>query len=201
MGRQLIECSPLFSSIIHECDRVLASLPGAPQWTIADEILKSKESSCINQADYSQPICTALQIGLVEVWRSWGIKPTAVVGHSSGEIGAAYAAGLLTLRDAMTVSFYRGLFLHSSSKKGAMCAIGMGESAARELLSPYQGRISLAAINGPTSCTISGDEDAVKEVHDALKENSVFCRLLRVDTGESTQLLLPLFDLISIEME
>ncbi|PLB45025.1 putative polyketide synthase [Aspergillus steynii IBT 23096] len=193
MGRQLLDCCPLFSAVIHECDRALACLPDPPAWSLVAELLQPKSSSRIQEAAYSQPLCTAIQIALAEKWRSFGIAPTAVVGHSSGEIGAAYAAGILSLTDAMAISYYRGLFVHGKDEgpKGAMCAVGLEEELARQILVPYDGRVSLAAVNAPTSCTISGDADAVTEIHDLLKAQGRFCRMLHVDTAYHSHHMLP----------
>ncbi|KAL4880374.1 putative polyketide synthase [Aspergillus karnatakaensis] len=193
MGRQLLDCCPLFTAVIHECDRALSCLPDAPPWSLVAELLQPKASSRINEAVYSQPLCTALQIALVEKWRSYGIAPTAVVGHSSGEIAAAYAAGIHSLEEAMAISYYRGLFVRGKDEggKGAMCAVGLSEDAVLELLGSYTGRVSLAATNAPTSCTISGDEDAVTEIHDHLKAQGTFCRLLHVDTAYHSHHMLP----------
>lgn len=192
MGKQLLQCSPLFKNVIERCDEILASLPDGPSWSIKEELQKPKETSRLPKASFSQPICSALQIGLIELWKSWGITPQAVVVHSSGEIGAAYAAGLLSLRDAIIIAYYRGLYLGENApiklqgqKKGAMCAIGLGQNECHNLLQKYSGRIALAAVNSPSSCTLSGDEDAIREVVESCGKDGTFCRALRVDMGRS----------------
>lgn len=198
MGKHLLQASPLFRSVVAECDRTLQSLPDGPSWTIAEELSKPKQKSRLNKASFSQPICTALQVGLVEMWDSWGITPSSVVGHSSGEIGAAYAAGFLSLRDAIVIAFYRGLYLGEDAPvkrdgpAGAMCAIGLGEPGCTEILKTYQGRVALAAVNSPGSCTLSGDADAIQEVVATCGEKGIFCRALRVDMGKwlTAQLIL-----------
>jgi amino acid adenylation domain-containing protein len=197
MGSNLLRNSPLFLSIVRECDRVLQSLPDAPSWSALEEFSKPKETSRVNISSLSQPLCTILQLGLVEIWKSWGVTPQAVVGHSSGEVAAAYAAGILSLRDAVIVAFYRGLYLGSdgSSKekpKGGMCAVGLSESSAKELLRGYEGRVTIAAVNSPSSCTLSGDIDAVEEVAERCKRDGTFCRLLRVDMAYHSHHMLPL---------
>jgi acyl transferase domain-containing protein len=190
MGKQLLEISPLFRAIISACDEALAALPDGPAWSIADELKRPKETSRLSKASFAQPICSALQIGLVELWKSWGITPHAVVGHSSGEIGAAYSAGFLSLRDAIVIAYYRGLYLGENApvknlkqRKGAMCAVGLGEANCAEILQKYASRISLAAVNSPSSCTLSGDVDAIAEVVSLCAEKGTFCRALRVDMG------------------
>lgn len=197
MGKQLIEQSPLFYATLLECDHVLSTLPDGPSWSIIDELSKPKETSQIYKSSFSQPLCTALQLGLVKLWQSWGVTPTAVMGHSSGEIGAAFAAGYISLRDAIIIAYYRGLFLGSDAPvaslgpKGAMCAVGLSDFDSQKLLESYRGRVALAAINSPSSCTLSGDDDAIKEIVDACAEDGTFCRALRVDMGKFEWLQLP----------
>ncbi|KAH0544910.1 Type I Iterative PKS [Glutinoglossum americanum] len=198
MGKALLEQSPLFKAVLLECERVLSSLTDSPTWSIIDELSKSKGDSNIYQSCFSQPLCTALQLGLVILWRSWGLVPSAVVGHSSGEIAAAYAAGYISLRDSMVIAYYRGLSLAgvaaaSPAKKpnGAMCAVGLGEERAVALLERFEGRAQLAAVNSPGSCTFSGDRDAIEEIVGLCGETGIFCRQLRVDTAYHSHHVFP----------
>ena len=189
MGVSLAAHCPLFSSMLLECDRILSDLPDPPAWTIIEELSKAKETSNIYKAEFSQPLCTALQVGLVVVLKSWGVTPDAVVGHSSGEISAAYAAGIISLRDAMVMSYYRGLVLSYSSaqrSKGSMCAVGFNEDEAKSLIKNFAGRVQIAAVNSPSSCTLSGDADAIGEIVEQLVTEKRFCRELRVDQGMFT---------------
>ena len=186
MGMSLINLFPLFRSVLYECDHLLSELPDPPTWTIIEELSKAKETSNIYTAEFSQPLCTALQLALVAVLDSWGVTPDAVVGHSSGEICAAYAAGILSLRDAMVVSYYRGLVLSSPStqdSKGSMCAAGLNEDEANALLEGLAGRVQIAAVNSPSNYTLSGDADAIKEIVAQLVREKRFCRELKVGQG------------------
>lgn len=190
MGKSLIGQSPIFKAVLQECERILASLPDKPVWSIIEELSKPSEASNVHQSTYSQPLCTALQLGLVVLWKSWGLIPNAVLGHSSGEIAAAYAAGILSLRDAIVVAYYRGLCLGSiaatssaSGSKGGMCAVGLDRESAQALVEKFADRIQLAAVNSPSSCTLSGDREAVDEIIGICKKARAFCRALRVDTG------------------
>ena len=187
MGKSLLDGSSLFKQTILECDRVLRSLPDPPSWSILDEFCKDKHATNIYAAEYSQPLCTALQLGILAMFESWGVQPDVVVGHSSGEIAAAYAAGQSSLADAITNAYYRGLIsskgADESSPKGAMCAVGVGEESVSKMLRGFSGRIQLAAVNSPTNCTVSGDSDAIEELIDLCKESVIFCRKLRVDVG------------------
>ncbi|PYH97071.1 lovastatin nonaketide synthase [Aspergillus ellipticus CBS 707.79] len=194
MGRQLIEQCPLFRQTLEKCDRVLQRLPDAPNWSCMAELLKSSSDSRLAQSRFSQPLCTALQLSLVDLLRSWGITPSAVVGHSSGEIAAAYAAGILSFSNAIICAFYRGLYMSKGvgSTPGAMMAVGMTEADAVTTLQPYTGRITVAAINSPSSLTLSGDEDAIKELKAMLDEQKIFARQLQVEQAFHSHHMLPL---------
>ncbi len=188
MGASLLDHSPLFRSVLHECDRYLSELPEPPAWNIIEELSKAKEISNIYKAQFSQPLCTALQLGVVTILKSWGVNPDAVVGHSSGEICAAYAAGILSLRDAMAVSYYRGLVLGchpARTSKGSMCAVGLNEGDAEALIAGFAGSVQIAAVNSPGSCTLSGDIDAIRGIVEQLTKDNQFCRELKVDQGMS----------------
>ncbi|KAG7151379.1 Hybrid PKS-NRPS synthetase like protein [Verticillium longisporum] len=203
MGKHFIDASPLFRAIVQQSDEVLQSLDDGPSWSAMEELSKPKQTSRVYESALSQPLCAILQIGLVEVWRSWGVSPVAVVGHSSGEIGAAYCAGIMSLRDCVIAAYYRGLYLGSGASekeletesgpklKGTMCAVGLGEDAAKDVLKAYPCRLVLAAVNSPSSCTLSGDEDAILEVVESCKVNGTFCRQLRVDMAYHSHHMLP----------
>lgn len=136
----------------------------------------------IGKAEYSQPLCTALQIALVDFLATNGIVPSAVAGHSSGEIAAAYAAGALTQTEAVLCSYFRGLAVKKLQRSGRMAAIGMGRIEIEEYLVTGAG---VACENSPKSVTISGDADAVRQTVEAIKSRdpSTFTRELRVDVA------------------
>lgn len=186
MGTRLMQNSPIFRAVLEECDRCLSTLPDGPSWSLSAELSKAKDVTNIYKAEYSQPLCTALQLGIVTLLKSWGITADAVVGHSSGEIAAAYAAGKISLRDAIIISYYRGLVLSKATLvcRGSMCAVGLDEATAGALAKSYGDRVQLATINSPTSCTLSGDSDAIQKIIAQLGEKSQFCRELRVDQGK-----------------
>ena len=189
MGRGLISSCRLFRETIERCENCLASLPDPPGWSLMQELVADKESSRLSEAAISQPLCTALQIAMVDLCTAAGIKFDAVVGHSSGEIGATYAAGIISLTDAVRIAYYRGLHAKlahgSGGKSGAMMAVGMSMENARSFCSskPFSGRISVAASNSPSSVTLSGDSDAIKEAKEVFDQDKTFARLLTVDTA------------------
>ncbi|KAJ9293898.1 hypothetical protein DTO271G3_7274 [Paecilomyces variotii] len=196
MGKQLIQECPLFRQTLERCDSILQSLPDAPSWSILEELCQSKEASNLGQTLYSQTICTALQIALVDLMKCWAVIPSAVVGHSSGEIGAAYAAGILSFENAMIAAYYRGLYMSSSGNgdrvPGAMMAVGMNESDTLKALKPFVGRIVIAAINSANTITVSGDEDAIIELKDDLDRQKIFARKLQVKQAFHSHHMVPL---------
>ncbi|KAL6825085.1 putative polyketide synthase [Trichoderma camerunense] len=180
MGADLLEQYPSFQDDIRKMDATLKSLPHRPQWTIEEELKRPQEESKLQQPEFSQPICTALQIGIVNLLKGWGVNPAAVVGHSSGEMGAAYAAGALTLEAAIIIAYYRGQVTQHHGRIGAMAAVGLG----CEDVTPYlQDGIVVACENSPKSVTLSGDMDRLDEVISRIKEHmpDCFARKLRVE--------------------
>ncbi|KAH8599965.1 hypothetical protein B0O99DRAFT_682435 [Bisporella sp. PMI_857] len=189
MGKELIEESNLAQIILSSLEDSLAVLPDSPSWSLKEEILADHSKSRIGEAALSQPLCTAIQIVLVGHLRSAGVTFSAVVGHSSGEIAAAYAAGYLTASDAIRIAFYRGLHAKLAGgitgQKGGMIAVGMSFNEASEFCArpEFAGRIGVAASNSPSSSTVSGDMDMVDAAQEQLNEQKTFSRKLIVDTA------------------
>ncbi|KAJ4346503.1 uncharacterized protein N0V89_010432 [Didymosphaeria variabile] len=145
-----------------------------------EELSAGKETSRINDAELSQPLCTALQIGLVNLLAGWGVHPSAVVGHSSGEIAAAYASKAISAESAIAIAYYRGMVTKTKSRTGVMAAVGLGR---KEMAGVLVEGVVIACENSPKSVTLSGDADKLDEVIKSLKQEQpdVFCRLLRVE--------------------
>lgn len=139
---------------------------------IADELERDFETSLVNKAIYSQPLCTALQIALVDMLASWNVHPRSVTGHSSGEIAAAYAAGALDLQDAMLIAYERGCETSDLAKKGlkgAMTAVAMERDELVPILAALKnGKAVIACSNSPSSFTVSGDKSALDELQQVL---------------------------------
>ncbi|KAE8383479.1 hybrid PKS-NRPS [Aspergillus bertholletiae] len=190
MGRNLILHSPLFQETIARCEASLAALGAdAPSWSLVQELLAEGSRSRIGEAAISQPLCTAVQIGLVDVLHASGIMFRGVVGHSSGEIAAVYAAGIISAHDAIRIAYYRGfhakLAKGPAGQGGAMLAAGMSHESAAELcaMPEYTGRVRVAAANAPNSVTLSGDADAIDQLKAHLESEKTFARKLNVDTA------------------
>jgi acyl transferase domain-containing protein/NAD(P)-dependent dehydrogenase (short-subunit alcohol dehydrogenase family)/phospholipid N-methyltransferase len=189
MGRELYGASDLFRSAIDEMQQSLDSLPAQdrPDWSLVDQLDAPAKVSRVGEAAVSQPLCTALQIALVDVLRAAGIEFAAVVGHSSGEIGAAYAAGYLNATDAIRVAYYRGVHSHLAQgpggKRGKMMAVGMSLTQATAFCNDFSGALAVAASNSQTSCTLAGNAEAIDDAYARLQENGTFARVLQVDTA------------------
>ncbi|KAE9375002.1 putative lovastatin nonaketide synthase [Stipitochalara longipes BDJ] len=167
MGYEL-QSSPKFYQILREADDYLLSL--GSNWSV-------------------QPLCTVLQVALVDILEYWGIAPKAVVGHSSGEIAAAYAAGALSREDAWKIAYFRGLYSSSLPTKrpdisGAMMAVALSEEQAHHYKSKVTtGKLVVACVNSSSSVTVSGDKVAIEELEQLFKENDIWCRKLKVNTA------------------
>lgn len=182
MGAELFEYAA-FRRTIARLDGVLAALPTNPVgWRIADVLSGVvHDREFIQNPGVSQTVCTALQIGLVDLLASWAVRPVGVVGHSSGEMAAAYAAGRLTAAEAITAAYYRGHVVSLNTKKGAMLAAGLGSTQGLDYITAagLAEKVKVAAINSPDSITMSGDADAIEELSAKLTQDSVFNRVLR----------------------
>ncbi|KAJ4419199.1 putative Hybrid PKS-NRPS biosynthetic cluster [Gnomoniopsis sp. IMI 355080] len=190
MGAALIRASAFVRKRVEALEEALDTLPPAhrPAWSLVEEMLAGDETSRIAEAALSQPLCLAVQVVMVDLLRAAGITFAAVVGHSSGEIGAAYAAGFLSDMDSIRVAYYRGLYAgipaHGSAvKKGAMLAVGTSWEDAQELvnLRRFRGRLAVAAHNSSASVTLSGDHDAILHAKKVFDEEKIFARILKVD--------------------
>ncbi|PNY26863.1 Polyketide synthase [Tolypocladium capitatum] len=187
MGRELMDSHPVFADTVKDAADHLERLGAG--FSLVEELFKSKEDSNVNEADYSQPICTAVQLGLTALLSSWGIKPSTTMGHSSGEIAAAYASGAITLEDAMAIAYYRGQVASRMKAKhpnlrGGMLAVGAGPAVVKKTIKLLGlQNVTVACENSPNSVTVSGDEDAVDELAAELESKSVFNRKLRVDVA------------------
>jgi len=200
MGGRLILGSDHVRGIVSRLEEDLATLPESerPKWSLEKELLAGADTSRIAAAELSQPLCTALQIILVDLLALAGVKFGAVVGHSSGEIGAAYAAGFLSARDAIRVAYFRGLHAHHAGNKatgqpGAMLAVGTSREDAQELVSltAFKGKITVAAENSAASVTLSGDRDAILRAKSVFEEEKKFARMLKVDKAYHSHHMAP----------
>jgi acyl transferase domain-containing protein/NADPH:quinone reductase-like Zn-dependent oxidoreductase/aryl carrier-like protein len=187
MGKSFLETIPVCRDVVHRLDRILQTLKNPPTWRLVDELSQPRTRQHLQQPEFSQPLITALQLCILEVLQSWGVRPVSVVGHSSGEIAASVAAGLMTMEDAIKVAYFRGRAaadVHDVSKaKHGMLAVGLGERAVIDILQAEKLPIAIACINSPTSVTLSGEVTALTELKVKLEDDGKFVRLLQVDVA------------------
>ncbi len=189
MGRQLWSEETVFREVINQCDDLLRL---HASWSLCEELTASKQRSRINETQIAQPAIFSVQIALAALWRSWGIYPHTVVGHSVGEVAAAYVAGVLSLEDAILVIFYRSRVQARAAGQGKMLAIGLSTEEAERVLVGYSDLVSIAAINSPCAVTLSGDSTVLAEIAQSLAQKQIFSRFLRVDVPYHSPKMEPL---------
>ncbi|MEO7360050.1 MAG: SDR family NAD(P)-dependent oxidoreductase, partial [Gemmatimonadaceae bacterium] len=191
MGRHLYDAEPVFREAMQECDLIIGGITG---WSVMDEIDQPSQTSRLGRIDIMQPAIFSVQVSLAALWRSWGVQPAAIIGHSLGEIAAAHVAGALSLEDAALAACERSRLMHRTSGAGRMAAVGLSKHDLLKRISPWSNRVEVVVVNSPTSCAISGDSDAVLEIARTLEADGVFCRLLAVEVACHSQHMAPLQD-------
>lgn len=199
MGVELLDRSHMARQIIAKLEAHLDALSESerPPWSLEQELRAPPATSRLNEAAFSQPLCTALQIVQVDLLRAAGVEIVGAIGHSSGEIGAAYAAGFLSARDALLVAYFRGLHTSSTAStngahvKGAMMAVGTSMEDAADIIAEFEGAATLAACNSSASVTLSGDQDAIDELEIIFEDEKKFHRKLKVDKAYHSSHMLP----------
>ncbi|WP_190120564.1 type I polyketide synthase, partial [Streptomyces flavofungini] len=174
MARELLDSSPVFAERMREC---AAALSEFVEWDLLEEL----SGDNFDRVDVVQPVLFAVMVSLAEVWQAAGVKPAAVVGHSQGEIAAACVAGALGLRDAARVVALRSLAIRELSGKGGMVSVPLPEQDVRELITAWDDRISVAAVNGPAQVVVSGEPDALEELVAQCVARDVRARTIPVD--------------------
>ncbi|KAK1772875.1 hypothetical protein QBC33DRAFT_584336 [Phialemonium atrogriseum] len=200
MGRELAAAYSVYAQTLDECDRIIHSF-GA-NWSLVDEVSRDKETSRVDEVEFSMPLSCAVQLALVQLLRFFGVEPTAVTGHSSGEVAAAFAAGAISLDEAMACTYFRGSINARHLEVGpcgSMMAIGLGLVEAQTYLDDFtrsddsdSGKVVVACVNSPSSVTLSGDLSAIRELEARFTADSIFARRLRVQAAFHSHHMLPL---------
>lgn len=180
MGRQLMQECAVFRETVAECDRLMVKWLGH---SVIDEIHRAGSDAGACQIALIQPALFAIAVGLAARWRSFGIVPDIVVGHSMGEVAAAHVAGALNLEDATRIICRRSALLSQISGQGAMHVVAMPMAGAEQLVARYRDRVSVAVSNSPTSTVLSGDPAALAELAEVLRQRNIFSRPVRVDVA------------------
>ena len=191
MGQQLLVSEPVFRDMVQRIDDLLKPLAG---WSLIEEMNRGEEDSKIDRTDIAQPAIFALQVALAELWKSWGVLPAKVIGHSVGEVAAAYVAGIYSLEDAITVIYHRSRLQNTTGGHGRMVAVGVSRDEARRIIAGHEEKIEVAVVNSPGMVTLAGDTEALEEVVSGLEKSGKFVRWLRIDYAFHTHQMEPIKD-------
>lgn len=195
MGKQLYETQPVFRSTLDECAKILDPILDR---SLHEIIFSSdKNDSTIHQTTYTQPALFAFEYALAQMWRSWGIEPHAVMGHSVGEYVAACIAEVFSLEDGLRLIAERARLMGGLPNDGTMVAVLADANRIVDLLKPYQDKVSIAATNGPDNTVISGEKLAVQSIVDELTKLGISSKPLTVSHAFHS----PLMDSILDEFE
>ncbi|MBO0866504.1 MAG: type I polyketide synthase, partial [Mycobacterium sp.] len=178
MGVELLDTSPVFAEAMRACADAFAEFV---DWSLIDVLRGAPGTPGLDRVDVVQPALFAVMVSLAELWRSIGVRPDAVIGHSQGEIAAAYVAGALSLRDAARVVTLRSKLLRELSGRGGMVSLACDLNQARELLAPFGDRINIAAINGRSAIVVSGDLEGLDALVRICTDRDLRARRIDVD--------------------
>ncbi|MDQ0943451.1 SDR family NAD(P)-dependent oxidoreductase [Streptomyces sp. V1I1] len=192
MAVDLLDGSKVFRESIEACSEALASLV---DWDLVDALRGAKDAPPLESAAVVMPALVAVMVSLTAVWRSRGVEPVAVVGHSIGEMAAAHACGALSLPDALRIAAVWGTALtEERSGRWGIVAVLLPADEMRTRLAPWGDRLGIAAVNGPGSVTVSGDEDALVELLETLGAEGIRARRIRADFPVHVQQVDPIMD-------
>ncbi|MGC7265325.1 SDR family NAD(P)-dependent oxidoreductase [Mycobacteroides abscessus] len=189
MARALLERPGIFREAAAEIDEVFQEISG---WSVIAELLRPQADSRVSRTEIAQPANFLVQSALAKHLQQFGIRPTAVVGHSVGEVAAAYVSGALSLRDAATVSFHRSRLQAKTAGSGGMLAVGLDAEEAQRRAARFGSAVCVAAINSTAATTLSGDSAALQTLHDELAGDGIFARMLHVEVPYHSQLMDPI---------
>ncbi|GIV95381.1 MAG: polyketide synthase [Herpetosiphonaceae bacterium] len=176
MGCDLFEREPVFRDTLTACDELIQRHAG---WSLLTELRADPEHSRLNDTDVTQPAIFAIQVALAALWRSWGIEPDVVVGHSLGEVAAAYVAGALSLEDAVRVVVHRSRLMRRVAGQGRTAVVDLPIDQAQLILAMNERYLSVAGSNSPSSTVLSGDPEKLEQALEFLERRGIFCRMLK----------------------
>ena len=179
MALELLGAAPVFAATMRACDEALSPYV---DWSLEDVLGGAPGAPSLERVEVVQPALFAVMVSLAALWRSCGVEPTAVVGHSQGEIAAAYVAGGLTLEDAARVVALRSRAIGDTlAGHGGMASLSLAPAVVQELIEPFGARLSLVAVNGPASVVVSGEDTALDELVGRCEADGVWARRIPVD--------------------
>ena len=179
MGRELMKHEPVFRRMIERC---AAAMQPWARFSLLEELGGSETTSQMHRTEIAQPAIFAMQVALAELWKSWGVQPAAIVGHSVGEIAAACVAGVFTMEEGARVIALRARFMGDCARdEGTMLAVGLDEDETRALIDRHDRTVTIAAFNGPRSLTLAGSRLSLEAMFAEMEPQGIFARLVRVD--------------------
>ncbi|MBO0792020.1 MAG: acyltransferase domain-containing protein, partial [Ktedonobacteraceae bacterium] len=193
MGRHLYETQPVFRRVLDECDRLLRSYLTQPLLSVLYP--DPGIAVPLHETAYTQPALFALEYALAELWRSWGIEPDIVIGHSVGEYVAACVAGMFSLEDGLKLIAKRAQLMQDLPQKGSMVAVFAEPAQVAVALAPFAEKVAIAAINGPRNTVISGEREAVQAVQRQLEAGGVVTHPMAVSHAFHSPLMEPMLDM------
>lgn len=197
MGKELMQKEDVFKNTIDACE---AEFSKYVSWSLHEELSKNKEESRFNEIDIIQPTLFAIEVALAELWKSKGLVPTSVIGHSMGEVAAAYIAGAITLTDAAKIICTRSRIMKKISGKGAMMATELSYDEAIDLIKGKEDKVSVAVNNSPNSVVLSGDVAEINDFLQQLEKKEKFARLVKVDVASHSPQVEPLKEELLAEL-
>ena len=189
MGRELAAREPVFRRVLEQVAVAVRRIAG---WDLLAELSKDEATSRIHATEVTQPAIFAIQMGLVALWRSWGITPDFVIGHSMGEIAAACTAGAIDLDEGARVAVFRGRAVSQAEGLGSMIALPISRDAALQAITGLEDRVGIAAVNAPASVVLAGDEESLGTVTAALRARGIEGRALEVRYASHSPQMEPL---------
>ncbi|QSJ15496.1 SDR family NAD(P)-dependent oxidoreductase [Nostoc sp. UHCC 0702] len=190
MGRQLYETQPIFRQTLQECDRILRTYLSKPLLEVMYP--SNGAGKLLDETAYTQPAIFAIEYALYKLWESWGIAPSVVIGHSVGEYVAACVAGVFSLADGLKLIAERGRLMQALPRNGGMVAVMASPEQLSSILAPYEDKIAIAAMNGPNSTVIAGEQQALNAVCDELALSGVKTKPLQVSHAFHSLLMQPM---------
>ncbi len=184
MGRQLMENEPVYRQTIEEIGTLLQEYAS---WSLPEELKRNEETTKVSETEIAQPAIFAMQVALTRLWAEKGIRPAAVVGHSVGEVAAAYISGTLSLPDAVKVIYHRSRLMQKATGFGRMASVELPLEETAQAINEFEGKLALGAHNSPTNTVISGEPEAMQLAVKKLEAKGVFVRELKVNYAFHSQ--------------
>lgn len=187
MGKELYDNQPIFKSAIDDCEQAFKKYVN---WSLTEELF-SKDPTAMSTIDVIQPALVAVEIALAKMWQSYGIQPDAVVGHSMGEVAAAYISGSITLDEAAAVICHRSRLMKTTSGQGAMGYVALTSDEMKSRLNGNE-KVSIAVQNSPKSVVVSGDTQTLETLLEKWDNEGIFCRKVKVDVASHSPQMDPI---------